>query len=162
MFDVLIVLLKFDVSFLLDWNTELCFTSEFDNFEWLELNLLFKVDVKSELLLYLLMPYPLLSTVSCPFSVFFEDPRLATSIGASRGVFGSFTSTNQGEFGTFSPLNLTSTLCLPGSWGMKFAWNCSLEMVWTWLVTRPPFTIISRFPNPAPFPSTEKKGKLHR
>ena len=37
----------------------------------------------------------------------------------------TLTSTNQGELGTFSPLNLTSTLCLPGSCGMKFASNLS-------------------------------------
>ena len=65
------------------------------------------------------------------------------------------TSTNRGD-PIFSPLNLTSILCLPASWGMKFAliFFCG-STVETWLLTRPPFTIISRLPNPAPLVSTK-------
>ena len=65
------------------------------------------------------------------------------------------TSQNQGDPGTLSPLNVTSSRCLPASWGMKLAAYFSSPFLATWQVTLPPLTLISKFPKPAPDPSTE-------
>lgn len=56
--------------------------------------------------------------------------------------------------GTVSPLNVICTVCVPGSCGVKLATNLWAPRARTDDVTRPPFTSISRFPEPARDPST--------
>jgi len=59
--------------------------------------------------------------------------------------------------GTVSPLNFISTMWVRSSCGTKDARNRWLPRVRTELVTWPPLTRISRFPEPAPEPSTAPK-----
>lgn len=66
-------------------------------------------------------------------------------------------SINQGHSPlTTSPLNLISTLCITGSWGTKDAKNRCWPRLRTNEVTCPPLTKISKFPDPAPEPSTRQ------
>lgn len=57
--------------------------------------------------------------------------------------------------GTGSPLNVISTKCVAASCGTKDAINFWSPRLFTKLVTWPPFTSISRLPDPAFEPSTE-------
>lgn len=57
--------------------------------------------------------------------------------------------------GTVSPLNVIFMLCLIASCGVNAARNLWFPKGLTDEVTRPPFTRISRFPDPARDPSTE-------
>lgn len=59
--------------------------------------------------------------------------------------------------GTVSPLNLMSTLWGSAWWGVKAALNLWPPRLLTLDVTLPPSTRISRSPEPAPLPSTNKK-----
>lgn len=61
--------------------------------------------------------------------------------------------------GTVSPLNFISTRWLRASCGTNEARNLWLPRLRTKLVTWPPLTRISKFPEPAPEPSTVKADK---
>lgn len=56
--------------------------------------------------------------------------------------------------GTVSPLNVICTVCGPGSCDVKLAINFCIPNDLTDDVTRPPFTNISKLPEPAREPST--------
>lgn len=56
--------------------------------------------------------------------------------------------------GTVSPLNVICTRCVPVSCGVKLAMKFCPPKDLTELVTRPPFTKISKLPDPARDPST--------
>lgn len=82
---------------------------------------------------------------------FFED--------VNGWLWGGKMSHFHGEPGTTSPLNFISTVCVVAVCGMNDAKKWWFPRFLTSLVTLPPFTSISRFPDPASLPSTNIKVK---